>query len=422
MSHVVFIDCHGFNFGIMQRAAQLGHRVTLIRPTSFQWYSDSEYIRSVIKLIDRVVDIKVLTDTSMLLEAIRQVLKQEPIDAVINLLDPTIETTAHACSALEIPFTSLEGVLNSRDKARARELIATAGLSSLRYSKARDIKGVIAAVKQFDYPLIMKPVSGFGSVLCSRVNNAREAFLAAQEILSAAEMVPEMIREQFDRGVLIEECVKGELVSAEVGMLNNQMYRFAVTGRSLPEVNECVEMGGIIPADISESQANGCFDYAERICEVLGLDFGVFHIEMMITDNGPVLIEANPRLMGGVMTSAYQFATGCNINDLVIEIYLGRPIQVALPRTQGFVTIRKMIPLRNGRLNHSLDLSWFDNLKDCVAHLVNHRIEPGLEVERFEVLGRFLVWSESLKEATEKADWLLDQFEKSLGVKLIKPK
>ena len=66
-------------------------------------------------------------------------------------------------------------------------------------------------------------------------------------------------------------------------MLEQCVYRIALTGRNLPDVGGYFDLGGVIPAEISKSEAEACYQYAEQVCKVLGLDLGVFHVEIMIT-------------------------------------------------------------------------------------------------------------------------------------------
>jgi biotin carboxylase len=342
------------------------------------------------------------------------------VHAVIAQLEFSVEATAIACERLGLRFTSAQGVRNARNKARARSLIQAAGLASTRFAVAHDVNGVANAAQRFGYPVIVKLLSGADSIMAYRADNAGEARAAAAEIVSRVRDISPQVREQFGRGILVEEYVTGELVSAEIGFLDGASYRFMVTGRALSDANECVEMGAVLPANIPDSQAGACFDYAESVCRTLGLDLGIFHIEMMLTDQGPVLIEANPRLMGGLMTTLYEILTGHNISDDLISIHLGRPITGDLPSPAGFVTARKVMPLADGRLPGQLDLSWLDDPGGELAQLFNYRLLPGADVRRLQVLARAAVSAPTWGQAMARADALVDRFEMTLGLRLAK--
>lgn len=386
-----------------------------------QWYPKNESTREVLGRIDRLVELEVTSDPESLKEAIRQVVAEEPVDATLAQDETAVEATAIACEALGLPFTSAEGVQNARDKARARELLARDGLPSARYARVHNVEAAVEAAEAIGYPVIVKPVSGLDSIMAFRADDARQARDAAQEIVEEADKLPVQIREQFTRGILVEEYVSGTLLSAEIGLLDGQAYRFMVSGRSLCAENECLEMGVEMPANLEPSQVESCFEYAEDVCKALGLDLGVFHVEMMMTDRGPILVETNPRLMGGLSTTIYQLATGEDISDNVISIYLRRPPENKRLEPQAHVTVRRLMPLEDGRLADTIDLSWMEDTGDHLARFVGYKVSSGERVKRLEVIGRILVRGETWAVANSRANQLLDRFEESLGVGLARP-
>src|SRR5262249_37043849 len=156
------------------------------------------------------------------------------------------------CNELGIPFTSTMGVINARDKARARELIAASGMRSLNWALVHDVDDLYVAIERIGYPFILKPVSGFDSFLAQRVDTADQAKELAGRGFGIAG-VPDPVHRQLRRGYLVEEYQCGDLVSAEIGRLNGRTYRFLITGRSIPEVEECVGIGAVLPAAISRA-------------------------------------------------------------------------------------------------------------------------------------------------------------------------
>ena len=149
----------------------------------------------------------------------------------------------------------------------------------------------------------------------------------------------------------------------------------------------------MIPAQISKSEAEACYQYAEQVCKVLGLDLGVFHVEIMITPSGPVLVEANPRAMGGMMMTAYECATGADFCDHIINLHLRRKLAEPLPTPHRAATVRKIIPRRNSRTSLTLDLSWLNGQIDIIADEAVLAIAPDVPIERLQTIGRYrLYW------------------------------
>lgn len=419
MSHILFIDANVPAIDAMRRAKSHGHTVSLIRSTSFQFYPKTGETYRVFESLDRDLQVASTTDVDLLTECVRGVLDEESIDAVIAQSEFAVEAASDVTDRLGLRFTSTEAVRNARDKGRARDLLRRAGLATPAHRVVDDIAELPDAVAEVGLPVVVKPLSGADSMLAYRADDLAGAVAAGKRIEAAAGELPDMIREQFSRGILVERHLQGRLVSAEVGALNGRFYRFMVSGRPRSRYNECIELGSFMPADLSESQRVECFAYAERVCAALGLDLGIFHIEMIFTDDGPVLVEANPRLMGGIMPELYQLLTGRNIHDYEISIYLGEPVTEAIPPAgPELVTSRKIMPRFAGTLAPTLDWSWWKAQEHRVSALHLYRLEPGLAVAADEVLARYVIRSEDRDAATALAGELLDGFEDMLGIPL----
>lgn len=420
MAHVLFIEPNVPAIDAMRRAKELGHRVSLVRSSTFRFYPDDEATDTVLRSLDRCLDIPSTTDPDALADTLREFVTDDRPDAVISQCEFTVEATAIVCDRLGLPFTNVDGVRNARDKARARQLLADAGLATARHMKVPDMSGMAEAIHHVGLPAVIKPLAGVDSILAYRVDTEDEAMKAARRVFDGVAALPEMLKEQFSRGAVVEEHLSGELVSAEIGALDGRFYRFMISGRPRARENECIEMGASMPADIPAAERDSCFGYAEDVCRALGLDMGIFHIEMILTARGPVLVEANPRLMGGVMPGLYRMVTGQDIHDHEIGIHLGRHIEGELPAAgEYFICSRKLMPRRPGLLAQSIDTGWLDEYTERMTGFFPYRLEPGAQVAAHEILARYTVRDRSMATATAVADELLDRFEKSVGIDLI---
>jgi biotin carboxylase len=417
MAHVCFVDGAEFTLLAMRRAVDLGHEVTFVRPGAHRWYQKNTFSMSILERLHRIVDVDAADSVSEVTAALTGVQREAAIDAIVNTMDPSIETTALVAAQLGIRFTRAEGIANARDKGRARAIVSATGLASAACATAQTVDDAAAAVERIGCPVVLKPVSGFDSLLVRRADTVDDARVAARKILVGSRFVPEAVSAQFERGVLVEQYLEGELVSAEIGAVDGQYYRLLVTGRSVPDGDECLGMGAVVPGDLDAIREAQVYDYAERVCRALGLDFGVFHIEMMLTGDGPVLVEANPRMMGGVMTAAYQYATGHDFNDLLLDIHLGRrPCPKPTP-AGAYALINKIMPVEESQLGDVIDLRWLESEDD--AKLLNYKIVSGRGVGAMELLGRVLVRSADVRSGVARSQELLARLASSLGVPLV---
>jgi biotin carboxylase len=424
MAHVLFADLTTAGLHTVRRALELGHRVTLVLGEAVQYYHPDATFERLRDQVHQVVPVPDAYDVEQLGTAIAAVHAEHPIDGFVCQFDPVFEPLAIVCARMGLPWTSVEGIRTARDKSLTRRALERAGLASARYAVVHDPAAALRAAAEIGYPVVIKPVRGIDSVMSFTANDPAALREAARTMCAAADDPNELevVRRLVREGLLIEEYLSGELVSAEVARRDGRNWRFLICGRSRAVGNDCVEMGAAMPADVSPQTAEACFDYAEAVCDAVGLDLGVFHVEMMLTPRGPVLVEVNARVMGGVMTLLYKLLTGVDFCDYVLEVYLGdEPQPRPLAGGGRTVTARRLMPQADGRLAETVDLAWVDDPGEAIVHFESFNLAPAAEVRRQEVIGRFTVFGDDWGSAMDRADRLVERFEKAVGVPLFQP-
>lgn len=417
MAHVLFVDSNQSGFDVMYRALELGYEITFIGSRSLKFYEPSDrVVRSVLERAVQVIEIESTADVDGLFDVVRNVAARSRIDAVVGLNETCIETTAVVCSLLGVQFASIDGVRNARNKAQAREILRRAELDSTSCILVHDEGAAVEAAHAIGYPVIVKPVSGADSIMTWRAENLETVRSAARAIMDSNSTLPVQIREMIARGIVVERYVPGTLVSVEVGVLDGKFYHFMVSGRSMSVINECIEVGSVMPAGISEADQAACFAFADKVCAALGLDLGIFHIEMMVNESGPVFIEANPRLMGGMMNVLFQLVTGENISDYLLKIHLGEAPSFGMPEIRRVAASRKLMPAVDAEISRNDDLSWIKREADVT--FVNHKIRLGTKVKELDIIGRIFVYGNEWRSVSERADAILTTFERDLGIPL----
>lgn len=418
MAHILFADANESALRTMERAQHLGHRTSIVRNSSWQVYYDTAWTTRALSAAARDVCIPVTSDADAMTEAMAAIHRHDPVDGVVAQLEPAIEATAVACERLSIPFTCSAGVIAARNKDRARDLLEAAGLASARHAVAHDVEAALRIAESIGYPVVVKPASGMDSMLAFRVDDPIALQEAAVRVADAPSYLPAQITEQMSRGILVEEYLRGELVSTELALIDGDCHPIVVCGRSRGRDNDCLEMGASVPAGISVDDMERCFVYGEAACRAVGLDFGLFHVEMMLTPDGPSLVELNPRPMGGIMTEMYTQLTGRDFSDYILDVCLRKPPRDIVALTsEATITARKLIARQDSVLPAQLDLSWVDTEPGGVA-LHTYHLSPGDRVSAGEVLARCVVRGASWTTTMTRANQLIDRFEAALGIKL----
>ncbi len=181
------------------------------------------------------------------------------------------------------------------DKYEMQEAVRRAGLKAIHQFKADNTTAIVDWVKDHDcFPVIVKPVSSGGTdgvIRCTSlemVANSCEAILNKMNLFgfhNTEAMVQEFI-EGTESAVNTVSC-NGQHILTEmyeyrkyIGQTGSPVYR---------------EMRYKTPANATDQSL---LKYNEDVLAALGVRVGPMHSEIMLTGDGPVLIETGARMAG----------------------------------------------------------------------------------------------------------------------------
>jgi biotin carboxylase len=417
--HLAVVDCNPASLQGLRMAVEAGHRVSYLQPAQPLYELAGENLR-IVRSVDWLVESLDTTDACAVTAALAARHARQPIDAVVTFQELAAEAVATACRSLGVRGTPLGAVFTARRKDACRAALTRAGVASARYALARDVAGALAAAERIGYPVMLKPPSGSASLLARVARTEAEAAAAVAAILAGPGAVPDHWRAQFRRGVLVEELLVGELVSVEIGVRDGEFFPFCVTGRFRWHGDEVVELGSCLPAGLPAGQRDQCVTYARQVCAAIGASLGVFHLEIMVTARGPVLVEFNPRIMGGGLPSAYRHATGQDIYRSLLQLLAGSSVDVPASFS-GSTGVFAAMPLGPGRLPAAASLHPLAARPDVleVIGFDSYRTGPGQPVAAGQAVARFVLRAASRADVMARGSHLLGQLAGSLGVPLM---
>jgi biotin carboxylase len=421
VTHLVFVDSNFAGIDGMNRAKVLGYPFSAVMSEGMLNYYMNDEARRVLAGAERVVWVERTTDAAQLAGALRQIRAERPIDAVISHLEYCVEPLAQACAELGLRYTSAEGARLARNKHLCRARLDSAGVPSARFAFARTVDEAVAGFRAVGAPAVVKPASGADSLLAAVVGDEASLRRAAAAVLDGVAALPPALHEQFGRGILIEEKLVGPLISVELGMIDDRSLCYAITGRYRGKTDEVIELGGFVPARLDPATARACEDYAVRVCRAIGLDFGIFHVEMIVTADGPRLVEVNPRMMGGAFALLYGRVTGHSIQDHLIALHLGSPLPVPPQPEARVISAIKLMPERAGAVATDARFDWVAEYAPHIIYLDTEPLVPGQAIElNGEAIGRFGLVHDSHDRIDELARTVLARFESVIGIPLMR--
>ena len=249
-------------------------------------------------------------------EAARQIVKQSfvrPVDGLIALGDRPTATAAHAARALGFAYHSPQAVENCRGKLRQREILRDAGLPAPAFFSFKLDKRVEKILLRVQFPCVLKPLRLAASQGVIRANSADEfqdAVARIKKLLESPE-IKSMREPDLDR-LLVERYIPGAEVAVEGLLTHGKLRILGVFDKPDPlEGPYFEETMYVTPSRLPDEMYDRLLDCAERTVRALGLTHGPVHAEFRIkndgADDGPWVLEAAPRPIGGLCSRALRF-------------------------------------------------------------------------------------------------------------------
>jgi biotin carboxylase len=423
MAHLVFVESIRVGVRALEVAQRLGHRVTYVTSHQVDWLLTDDDRSARARHCDALIEVSDSRDPDVLEVALRQAAEAVPIDAVLSTLHQYVEPSAIAAHRLGIRATSVAGIHNARDKARCRDILHARGIPSARYRVVSTLAEALDALIEIGYPAVIKPTTGVGKVLTAIVHDEAEVRAHFAGATQGYEALRAGVKEEVTLEFIIEELLRGSLYSVELGVsAHGEHIPFAILKRKLGKHNRVLELGSTTPTDLSEEQAARAVVYCTEVVQALGLDLGIFHIEIISTEDGPRLVEVNPRICGAVLPELIRNATGGDLFEYLIRIYLGERIGIdGLRCTQTISTIN-IAALEHCAVRADLPADWSAPFRDqivsssmaIVAGQVMRRMEGN-----YDNYGVLRVSGGDYATAVRHAEELRLAVERQLGVKLV---
>jgi len=272
--------------------------------------------------------------------------------------------------------------LHRSHKSLMQKALVEAGvpaLKTLHSSSEKDAQAWIEENGLEGCPLIIKPPMSSGSEMVFHIaahGNWKKAF---RQILTE----PSIISGKVSESVVIQEQAIG--TEYAVGTVSAGGRHYLV---HLIKYNKTSSGGRKTVFDHVEFVSydkdllGDFFGYTQKVLDALGVRWGATHTEVMLTKNGPRLIESSARMIGGPVVEFARAATGSSQADKLVEIYIDGDV-----RTKEFVLKKTVVPVFLKAVNQGIasNLEVLDGVSDLPSLLCKHVwIRNGDRVPRTE--------------------------------------
>lgn len=260
-------------------------------------------------------------------------------NGIVCLTDSSIELAAELAEHFNLPFISAAAARICRNKDQISQLCQKLNILHPACVKVNSYSNIINSSKEIIPPCIIKPVIGTGSI---GVDFCEDKELLNQKLKIA------LLNQNSQ--ILLHEYIPGPVVSLECIIAKKHLYPLGLADRIMGQLPRFLEIGATFPV-ILPLVENKIIEIVSKIVDSLNIDTAVLHVEFILSNEGPVLIEVNPRLGGGLIGESISNAYGIDIYSEIIKIALNQAIAIpSLPKqamTAYFLYANKQGKIKN---------------------------------------------------------------------------
>ncbi len=230
------------------------------------------------------------------LEGLVGILKPMKPRCVLTGSEAGVELADALCERLGLPFNGKKTSERCRNKYLMVEAVRSAGLHAADQLKTSSLEEIYNWKSEKGYEqIVLKPLRSSGSEdvsLCRSQQQVREAF---QSITCHRNKYGDLNSE-----VLVQSFLKGKEYFVDTVSLNGTHYISEIIAYDKGPANgrDFIYFSSTVLPYEGELQAS-LITYSKKVLEALGIRHGPAHIEIIMTDQGPALVECGARFAGG---------------------------------------------------------------------------------------------------------------------------
>ena len=262
--------------------------------------------------------------------AIIEAAKKHHIDGIMTLAtDMPMRSVAAVAKEMGLIGINADTALKATNKAEMRKALQVNHVPIPKFYKVSDEEQYLETVTNFDVPFIVKPADSSGS---------RGIF----EVIDISDK--ELIKEAYNYcrpysrvgDVVVEEYMKGPEVSVETISVDGVCHVIQITDKLTTGAPHYVEMGHSQPTRFNKDIAKQIAEVAKAANKAIGIENGPSHTEIIVTSEGPKIVELGARLGGdNITTHLVPLSTGVDMVENCIRIALGEKPDIRAKWNKG---------------------------------------------------------------------------------------
>ncbi len=368
MAHLLIIELPGGNdTDIAQAAISRGDDFTFLS-AQLGHYRRQPQVQAILDQAYAQIEVPGF-DYPQVEHAVLELHAHFPLDAVLCLLDIRLIDAARLAQRLDLRHVSPSTAVLLRDKFKVRQRLAERGLTQPEFALAQSNDELRQAVARLGLPVLIKPSDGYGSqnVVLLRHDEDLEPWITPLD-----DMLPS--RTDYGLGVrandrlLVERYMEGAVIGCDTLSVNGEHRMLGVNEKLFFNPPSFAIQGGCFQPNAPAFESIQRYVFA--CLDAVGFDWGATHTELMLTADGPRLIEINPRLVGAKIARLVGYALNHSIHSDLITTHLGKHAAFHAGPAAAHVAVTRWIVAEQPGVLERIDLpDWRDDRIRCVEIL-----------------------------------------------------
>ena len=273
-----------------------------------------------------------------------------------------------------------------RDKFLMHSALASKGIRSIPQYCSHQLDELKKWSTQHLYPQVLKPLDSSGSHGVFICHDLKEIERAHANI----------IQNNTVFGDTVESVLIQQFISGQEFIVNTVSYEGHHQVTDIWEKHKVIDQGCPINlySDLlskKDPRFSILVQYVYQVLDALEIRFGAGHSELMLTSEGPILIETAARVAGSINPAAVNTALGHSQISKLLDAYL-RPQkfleQCQYPEQQYAVRHVFFRAEISGQVEQAVDFSkWYQHLSSLYS--MAFHIKPGLQLIKTTTLANF---------------------------------
>lgn len=253
-------------------------------------------------------------------EEIFKICQEVNVDGICTIAsDVAAPTVAYVANKMNLVGNDYEAAVRANNKYLMREAFMKAEVPCPKFMmvtpETLHTPEVIDGLREFKYPMIIKPSDRSGSLGVTKI-------VMPSEFYPAIELAME---KSFKHQAMVEEFIEGREISVEFISYNGVHYPLQITDKVTTEAPHFVELEHHQPSTLSDEMFTTIYNITKTALNALGLTNGASHAEYKITKEGRIAIMEIGGRMGGdfIGSDLVRLSTGYDFVKGVIDVALG---------------------------------------------------------------------------------------------------